>query len=87
MVNAIIVGVMIISLALNLNQLTSKSKLMGILRTGLRKAELDRKNYVRIPYNQLAEEMGWEPEFKTYTDRKTGKTETTQTSVYPQKEA
>ena len=87
MVNAIVIGALIISLAMHINQIAGKSRLMGILRTGLRKAELDRNTFVRIPYNQLAEELGWEPEFKTYTNRKTGYTETVQTSVYPQKEA
>lgn len=82
----IVIFALVVSASLNIWQLTGSVKLKGVLRSGLRKAERDRCDRVRIPYNQLAELMGWKPEFQNYTNRKTGETEVFQSSVYPIKE-
>ena len=49
-----------------LNELLKAQRLRGIIRAGLRKAERDNCPTVRIPYNQLAEEIGWTVEFEDY---------------------
>lgn len=87
----LIIGLLLVSFGLNIYQLTGQQRLRGVLRAGLHKAERDRTKWVRIPYNQLAELMGWEPEFTSYTysNRKTGHKPVTaefQSSVYPIKE-
>lgn len=51
------------SLVLNVYQLTAHQRLRGLIRTGLRKAERDNRQTVRLPYNQTAKYMGWKPEF------------------------
>ncbi len=79
-------GLLVVSMLINFHQVASAQRLKGLLRTGLRKAEHDGSDRVRLPYNQVAELMGWKPEFKRYTIRKTGKRETYQSSVYPIKE-
>lgn len=56
--------VLSLSLAANMYLLVRQTRLRGLLRTALRKAESDRCEMVRIPYNQLAKEMGWQPEFE-----------------------
>lgn len=77
---------LVLSLAGNIWMLTGQAKLRGVLRTALRKAERDRCETVRIPYNQLAKEMGWVPEFEEYRNWKTKDTEYVRTSVYPMRE-
>jgi len=77
---------LLLSVGLNIWQLTGSQKLKGVLRAALRKAEQDRNVRVWMPYNQLAELMGWKPEFVSYTNRFTGESETRQASVYPIKE-
>ena len=52
---------------------TGQQKLKGVIRTGLRKAEADNCEMVRLPYNQIADAMGWKPEFD----------DDVRTSVYP----
>lgn len=53
-------------LALWVHTLLGVQTLRGIIRAGLRKAERDNCPTVRIPYNQLAEELGWEPEYQRF---------------------
>ena len=54
----------------NIVQLMDASKIKAILRTGLRKAERDRRDVVRIPYNQLVEAMQWSREHPYMRDEK-----------------
>ena len=49
-----------------LNELLKAQRLRGVIRAGLRKAERDNCPTVRIPYNQLAEELGWTVEWEGY---------------------
>ena len=80
----------LIFFALWLNELLKGQRLRGVIRAGLRKAERDNCPTVRIPYNQLAEELGWKVEFEKYKYRRTPgrKAGTTQvrTSTYPVRE-
>jgi hypothetical protein len=80
----------VLFLGLWLHTLTGVQRLRGVIRAGLRKAERDNCPTVRISYNQLAEEMGWEPEFKSYKfnrmpGRKVGTTQV-RASYYPFRE-
>lgn len=59
----LIFGTLAASLFLNLYLLAGQQKLRGLIRTGLRKAERDNCQMVRLPYNQVADLMGWKPEF------------------------
>ena len=73
-----------------LNELLKAQRLRGIIRAGLRKAERDNCPTVRIPYNQLAEEIGWTVEFEGYElarmpGRKVNTTKV-RTSTYPVRE-
>jgi len=56
-----------------LHLFTGQQRLKGVIRTGLRKAEADNCETVRLPYNQIADLMGWKPEFDNDV----------RTSVYP----
>jgi len=75
-----------------INGILSTTKLKGVLRTALRKAERDNCDRVRIPYNQLAGLMGWTAEFEQYKfdrtpGRKARKSDPhVRTSVYPMRE-
>jgi len=40
-------------------ELVGKQRLMGVIRTALRKAELNKRDRVQVPYNQMAELVGW----------------------------
>lgn len=73
----IYMAVLVASLVLNVYQLTGNVRLRGLIRTGLRKAERDNTEQVRLPYNQLAKLMGWKPEFDGDV----------RTSVYPMRSA
>jgi len=57
----------------NILQLSDASKIKAILRTGLRKADSDRRDVVRIPYNQIVEAMGWSRSFPYLRDEKFGR--------------
>lgn len=58
-------------------------RLKSHLRAGLRKAERDGCAWVRLPYNQVAQLMGWKPEFISYRHARTGEKTTFRSSVYP----
>ena len=60
----IILIALIFSLIGNIWLLSGQVKLRGLIRTGLRKAERDNCEMVRLPYNQTAKIMGWQPEFE-----------------------
>ena len=80
----------VLFLGLYFHTLTGVQRLRGVIRAGLRKAERDNCAMVRIPYNQLAEELGWEPEYEKYRlnrmpGRKVNTTEV-RTSHYPFRE-
>jgi len=79
----IILLVLTISLGGNLWMLVRQTQLRGLIRSALRKAEQDRCEWVRIPYNQLAKMMGWHPEFEEYRDWRTKDTEYARSSAYP----
>ena len=68
-----LLGIVLLQLVLLLYLVTGQQKLKGVIRTGLRKAERDNCETVRMPYNQVAEAMGWKPEFD----------DDVRTSVYP----
>lgn len=69
---AFLVVVLLAMMALTafLVQLSANQKLRAIIRTGLRKAESDHSEMVRIPYNQLAEAIGWDSELYPMRDDK-----------------
>ena len=64
----ILMALLIVSIIVNVYIVTGQQKLRGLVRTGLRKAELDNCDRVRLPYNQVAEIMGWTPEFNEHGD-------------------
>jgi hypothetical protein len=69
----ILLGIVVFQLAGLMYLFTGNQKLKGLIRTALRKAEADNCEMVRMPYNQVAEALGWEPEYD----------DDVRTSVYP----
>lgn len=75
--NYLLMGLLLVSVAANFFVITGHQRVRALLRTGLRKAELDNCETVRLPYNQVAHLMGWTPEFDGDV----------RTSVYPFRES
>jgi hypothetical protein len=59
----ILLGIVVFQLFGLVYLATGQQKLKGVIRSGLRKAERDNCEMVRLPYNQIADAMGWTPEF------------------------
>ncbi len=83
-------GASLLFFGLWIHALLKNQTLQGVIRAGLRKAERDNCPTVRIPYNQLAELIGWTVEYEKYTlNRMPGRkvnTTDVRTSTYPVRE-